>query len=76
MNTTVKYVQKVHQKGKTLPSIHSKYDSHENRVGSRHNLSDDRYQHGDPIIGHFPAFVNMYDPSNTGMHNRLIYPNT
>ena len=37
-------VQKIYQKGKALLSIQSKHDSHENRVGSGHNLSDDRSQ--------------------------------
>ena len=48
--------KKVHNKRKTLLSIQSKHDSHENRVGSGHKLSDDRshkVQYGDPIIGHF-----------------------
>ena len=56
MPKSIHFTPVVHQNGKTLLSIQSKHDSHENRVGSGHNLSDDRshkVQYGDPIIGYF-----------------------
>ena len=63
MPKSIHFAQVVHQKGKTLLLIQSKHDSHENRVGSGHNLSDDRshkVQYGDPIIEHFA--ISMDDP--------------